>query len=817
MAESDGILRVRTAIDNSGAREGLKELSDLFDKYADKMDDKTYIEVQKLASEYQKLVDKQKILNDQSDIYGNKIQEIKSKMSKNESIGIASSPELTEELNKASIAFQKIMSESDQTTYKLNMMKTKSDYFVKAWKNANVEIKETNAETKKTHSILSRIERLISKSASGVVGFARNTLNLKNGFSKVNDSITIGRKKLLRYGLALISIRSIYGGLSRLANEFLNSGSDAANQIKENLDYMKSALSNALAPAIELVVNSVMKLMSVLNTVLTTFFGINLFAKNTSKNLSNASKSAKEISKLKAGFDEMETFNSNDSSSGGDSSIAPNVDIEQYDILAEKMKHFFDPIVKAWDSQGKFFMESVSYSIDSVKSLFSSIGESFNNIWQNGTGQKYVEGLIKLGGNLVGIVGDIAKGWNDAWNNAGLGDAIMQSLFDIGINFVELINRIVEKFREWIQSIDWTPVLNGVLAIGQGINLIIDCIMNGDWSRLGRFLSDTFHEIVNGITEWIRNVDWVQLGLDIAHFIYDGLIEIINFITSIDWVQLLTDIGELCVEGLCAGLAMLGSVVVGLFNDMVEGIKQFLGIHSPSTVFKYIGLMIFEGLKNGLLGLVSWVKGIFDDAWKNICETFSINNVSNFFSQVANEIQSIFSNIPQWFENKFSAAWQKVKDVFSSGGEIFDGIKDGIVNSFRIIVNGIIDGINKAITWPFNKINSILNWIKTYDFGWPIGQPFYGFWGFNPLYVPQIPKLAKGGIVNRATQVVIGEAGKEAVLPLENNTEWMQQLADMIGNNNDDETVINLYVDGERLFKWFVKKKKQKEFAMNGG
>ena len=61
-----------------------------------------------------------------------------------------------------------------------------------------------------------------------------------------------------------------------------------------------------------------------------------------------------------------------------------------------------------------------------------------------------------------------------------------------------------------------------------------------------------------------------------------------------------------------------------------------------------------------------------------------------------------------------------------------------------------------------------------------------------------VPKLAKGGIVNGATLAMIGENGKEAVMPLENNTEWIDKLAsrlsDMIGNGN---TPIVLQVDGK--------------------
>lgn len=79
--------------------------------------------------------------------------------------------------------------------------------------------------------------------------------------------------------------------------------------------------------------------------------------------------------------------------------------------------------------------------------------------------------------------------------------------------------------------------------------------------------------------------------------------------------------------------------------------------------------------------------------------------------------------------------------------------------------------------------------------------------GFRPfdwlgtIGVPQIPRLARGGIVNQPTQALIGEAGKEAVLPLENNTEWMDILASKIAailgsNDSNNSKEITLKFDG---------------------
>lgn len=120
-------------------------------------------------------------------------------------------------------------------------------------------------------------------------------------------------------------------------------------------------------------------------------------------------------------------------------------------------------------------------------------------------------------------------------------------------------------------------------------------------------------------------------------------------------------------------------------------------------------------------------------------------------------IKSAFKSVPEWFQRKFRDAWQKVKDVFSTGGRIWSGIKEGIENTFRTVVNAIIRGMNTIIAVPFNKINSMLNTIRNASF---LGiSPFQNMWGVNPLPVPQIPMLARGAVIpaNRKFLAVLGD------------------------------------------------------------
>ena len=101
------------------------------------------------------------------------------------------------------------------------------------------------------------------------------------------------------------------------------------------------------------------------------------------------------------------------------------------------------------------------------------------------------------------------------------------------------------------------------------------------------------------------------------------------------------------------------------------------------------------------------------------------------------------------------------------------------------------DKVSIAISGLINGIGSIAGAI-----GDLLGQD----WSFSmPTQAPRIPKLATGGIVNSATMALIGESGKEAVLPLENNTGWMDMLADKIAARNSAPSKIVLQLDGKEL------------------
>ena len=142
-----------------------------------------------------------------------------------------------------------------------------------------------------------------------------------------------------------------------------------------------------------------------------------------------------------------------------------------------------------------------------------------------------------------------------------------------------------------------------------------------------------------------------------------------------------------------------------------------------------------------------------------ISDTFSA--ISEIVTNAISGISSVIQGGLELISAIWSGSWQGVVDAF---GSIFGGIAEickAPMNAVIAIINGAIRAINSISV-------DIPAWVPVVG-----GQ----HWG---LSLGQIPYLAKGGVVNEATTAVIGEAGKEVVMPLERNTGWIGQLAGQI-------------------------------------
>lgn len=186
--------------------------------------------------------------------------------------------------------------------------------------------------------------------------------------------------------------------------------------------------------------------------------------------------------------------------------------------------------------------------------------------------------------------------------------------------------------------------------------------------------------------------------------------------------------------------------------------------------------------------------------WEQICTAFS--NVGTWFDQnVLQPIKTVFTTVWNTIYDTVKGIWDNILKLFSSGGKIFSGVVDGIANVFKTIVNTLISGINKVIAVPFKTINGLLNTIRNASF---LGiSPFKGLWEQNPLPVPKIPKLEKGGILKKGQVGFLEGNGAEAVVPLDRNKYWIKAVAKELDRNvpqtvtNNREQTINFYQKAE--------------------
>lgn len=307
-----------------------------------------------------------------------------------------------------------------------------------------------------------------------------------------------------------------------------------------------------------------------------------------------------------------------------------------------------------------------------------------------------------------------------------------------------------EEFRQfWIDL--WDSIQE---TVGDAIDAIKDV-----WNAI----VDFFVSAWNGAKELLSTIaDWVNEN--VFQPIVDFFTPIIEF-----FKKAFSIIGEFA-EGCVKLIQAVWSVVSEWFNEhIIEPITRLF-----EKLFKRAS-DTWENIKKVWSAVASWFNEKIVQPVQKIVKPLW-DGLKDGAKNAWEAIKQTFGAIADWFGEKFSKAWQKVKDVFSTGGKIFDGIKDGIVSAFKTVVNGIIHGINKVISIPFNAINGILDKIKSIEIAGV--SPFEDL--ITRLDVPQIPELARGGVLKRGQMGLLEGRGAEAVVPLEKNTKWLDEIANRI-------------------------------------
>ena len=250
-------------------------------------------------------------------------------------------------------------------------------------------------------------------------------------------------------------------------------------------------------------------------------------------------------------------------------------------------------------------------------------------------------------------------------------------------------------------------------------------------------------------------------------------------------------------EGIKSVYSTVATWFTTLFTNAWQGIQN-----AWNSVLNWFS-NLWNGIKNVYNVVATWFSNIFKSAWNGIQSAWG--SVKSWFSGIWDGIKGIFSAVGSWFSGIFTSAVNGIKNVFSGITGFFSGIWNSIKTIFSNVGTAIATGIKGAVSTAVNKVlsvacNIINGFIKAINFAIDIINAIPGV-NIGRVQELSVPTMAKGGVVDSATLAMIGEQGKEAVVPLENNLGWLNKLADMLnermGESDSGRKNIILQVDGK--------------------
>lgn len=409
-----------------------------------------------------------------------------------------------------------------------------------------------------------------------------------------------------------------------------------------------------------------------------------------------------------------------------------------------------------------------------------------------------------------------------------------------------------------------TKVSDAVGKMGDGVKKAAAWYQDLNKAQIASSVSAKAHAVAVGLQTAATNIATVaQTAFNVAMAANPiGLIvlAIAAVVAGLVWFFTQTEIGKQIfgefVKFVSGVFGNIVSVISTVANAIIVPFQNFLAFVSPifntlwqivSSIFILIVALVATAIESIAQPFI-WLFQNWQTVWNNICGFVStiwnmivgvvtayIDTMNAIISTIVNAIMTVISPIVNW---------------------INDNIIQPIANFFSGLWNGIVQGVSGFIQGVMNVISPITNWINS-NIIQPVSRFFSGLWngivqgvnglaagiktvfssivaiikapinaiiggvnavirGLNSIKVPDwvpglggahpnfptIPMLAKGGVVDSATMAIIGEAGKEAVMPLENNTGWITNLAGQlaerggVGGGNTINISVNVETKG---------------------
>ena len=329
-----------------------------------------------------------------------------------------------------------------------------------------------------------------------------------------------------------------------------------------------------------------------------------------------------------------------------------------------------------------------------------------------------------------------------------------------------------------------------------------------DWLKWIADNKDLILSVMAGITAgllaWKLGLDGIKalgIGLLITGIIYT-IQSLIDYLNDPSW----ENFGKI-IQGI--GIAIIGlGALIGSVSFMVAGAIVLI----VGTIVKY-----WEQIKSFLQQGIDWLKGKSD--WIHEMFGDGIGDLYDFIVDTLQDTLNMFDGLFSGIKQIFDGIIKIIKGVFTGDWkQAWEGLKQ--------VVAGVFNSLWSLVKWPLNMIisglNTLIRGANRIKFDVPSWVPGIGGkqFGFN---IPQIPKLAKGTILNSpgygvpvaGGRALAGEAGREAYLPL-TDTQLLEELGSTIGKYITINANIPVSMNGRVISRQLQQIRNDREFAYNG-
>lgn len=587
-----------------------------------------------------------------------------------------------------------------------------------------------------------------------------------NGIAVVGTELSNTQKVMARYGAITQQASTASGDLART----LDSPANQLRILKNNLNLLMIELGRAFMPIVQVVL-----------PILNSFVQGLTVAANTVARFMNALFGTKSSGSAGATAKSIQSVNS----AIGGTSDAYKAAGSSAKKAAKEAKGFlagFDEINKVKDtsdsdSGGGSSGGGASGLIDTPDFDFSEQEGALDQIY--GKVEEFAE---KIRGTFK-IIADFIKQHKEIILSVVGGLIAGIVAFFVAGNWAAITGAIATVIG-WIELIPTALGLAGLAlttpaALIAGAVAVVTTAFIYLWQTSDSFrqaLIDGWNALVSALTPYFKAIKNALL------LIGDILITVLKPILKVVWDFILTVVDNVVKVTMALWTNCIAPFVQFLgecLKKVIDGLKEIWEAWKP-TIEK-LGNILLAIWDTCLKPFINWLGSVFIQAFKNL---------GDYIKPILDSLKTMFDGLIDFIVGVFTGNWKK---AFQGISDIFKGIFNGLEAIAKKPINAIIGAINTMIK-GLNKIK-LPDWV-----------PGLGGKGIN---IPTIPKLAKGGIVDSATIAMVGEAGKEAVMPLENNTGWITDLAGKVAsrmpqdnsNSNDSPIEITLQIGSTKLGK----------------